>query len=299
MARIVLVIKHGAFGDIVQADGVLRDIRNHYRDARILLLTTSALSELMTRSPYIDEVLIDDRAPFWQWKRHVDLFSMLSQHAIDTVIDLQNSTRSHWYRRLGLKHGKWLYRSGKLTQCSALRGLQSQLVDANIPVRYALSPDVTWMADDVTDLLKRNQVNQPYIALIPGSSAKHTEKRWPYYADLASLLITAGYEVVTILGPDELSLAASIPGHHLAKKHALTWFELAGMLRGALFVIGNDTGPSHVASCLNRPGLALFGPTTSAQQAEIVRGDFDALSVTDLRSLSAETVFNRVIAAVK
>lgn len=299
MVRTVLVIKHGAFGDIVQADGVFRDIRCHYRDARILLLTSSALSNLMARSPYIDEVLIDDRMPLWQWHPHIHLLRRLSQQAIDVVIDLQNSTRSRWYRRLGLRQAQWIYRAGKLTQRSALRGLQAQLSDANIPTRYALSPDLTWMADDVAALLTRHQVKQPYIALIPGSSAQHIEKRWPYYGQLATLLMAAGYDVVTLLGPDELQLAASIPGHHLANhQQMLTWFELAGVLNHAMFVVGNDTGPSHVASCLNRPGLALFGPTTSAQRAEIERGEFDTLTVADLHGLSAETVFNHVMVSI-
>ncbi len=42
-AERVLIIRHGAFGDIVQSDGAFRDIRAHHPGAEIDLLTTPPL----------------------------------------------------------------------------------------------------------------------------------------------------------------------------------------------------------------------------------------------------------------
>ncbi len=295
----ILLIKHGAFGDIIQADGIFRDIRQHYPAAHISLLTSPAFEDLMQRSPYIDQVFTDERVPLWRFKYHYDLLKSLSQKKIDLVIDLQNSNRSHLYRRLGLKQAVWQFRAGKLTSSSALRGLQTQLEQAGVETHYALRPDLSWMVDDISALLERYQVLRRYIVLIPGCSMAHPEKRWPHYAALAELLLNEGYDVVKIIGPDEKALSAEIPGHNLAGDDGiLTWFELAGVLKSAAFIVGNDTGPSHVASCLNQRGLALFGPTTSAKRTEINRGDFRAWETSDLHQLSSQTVFNHIIEQV-
>jgi ADP-heptose:LPS heptosyltransferase len=144
--------------------------------------------------------------------------------------------------------------------------------------------------------LEQEGVRKPYVALIPGCSARHPQKRWPYYAQLATALIDRGYDVVTAPGPDEIELAKSIPGHTLLRPNGfLTWFELAGVLKDACFVVGNDTGPSHLASHLGRPGLALFGSHTSAARTGICRGDFHAIEVPDLKELPVETVLEAVL----
>ena len=42
MTNKILVIKHGSFGDIIQINGCLRDIRENYIDNEIYILTTPA-----------------------------------------------------------------------------------------------------------------------------------------------------------------------------------------------------------------------------------------------------------------
>ena len=61
------------------------------------------------------------------------------------------------------------------------------------------------MANDISLLLKKRNIIGNYIVLIPGSSKKHKEKRWPYYKELAENYKRRFY-VVSILGPDELDL---------------------------------------------------------------------------------------------
>ena len=44
MVKNILVIKHGSFGDIIQINGCLRDIREHYSKYKIYILTTPAFN---------------------------------------------------------------------------------------------------------------------------------------------------------------------------------------------------------------------------------------------------------------
>ena len=55
----ILIIKHGSLGDLIQANGAIRDIRENFPNDKILILTTQPYVPFMSRCPYIDGVLID------------------------------------------------------------------------------------------------------------------------------------------------------------------------------------------------------------------------------------------------
>lgn len=289
----VLVIKHGALGDIMQAIGILMDIRNHYPNAKITLLTAPTYCHLMQHCPYVDYVIADNRAPIWRVDQQIKLKKKLNAQPIDLVIDLQNSDRTRTYQQYWFANTVWIGRHAEAEEpVSGLSGLITLLSNAGISVQYANQPDLSWMVEDVSGMLTKRGIAQDYIALIPGSSAQHLDKRWPYYADLAEALIERGEQVVVILGPDEADLARHMPGSVMQD---LNWFALAGVLSGAKFVVGNDTGPSHIASYLNKAGLAIFGPKTSAIRAEIGRRRFQTITVDNLATLTTTQVLETVL----
>lgn len=296
----LLVIKHGAFGDLIQADGALRDIRAAHQESEIVLLTTPPYRKLMERCPHVDRLLIDRRAPLWRLGENLRLARKLRREGFGFVFDLQKSGRTERYRRWVLGGLPWCGRQPGAKPRSMIEGFAPQLAAAGLSPRHSQSPDVSWMADDVSELLLEHGVTGRYIVLVPGCSARHANRRWPYYAQLAARLIEAGYVVVTAPGPDELELARSIPGTCLLGPNGyLNWFELAGVLRGAEFVIGNDTGPSHLAACLGRPGLALFGPHSSVERTGIRRGSFDAIAAENLANLDVGCVLGEVVARLE
>ena len=304
-ARRILIIKHGAFGDVIQAEGALRDIRANHPDAHIAVLTMPAYRGLLARSPLIDEVIVDPRAPRWRLDAMWRLRRQLRARNFDMIYDLQNSARTAFYYRWMLNDRRW---SGTAKGCShphrakdpkkirTLDRLAGQLADAGLTIEHTPTPDVSWLADDVTALLEKAGARKPYIVLVPGCSARHPEKRWPHYDRLAEALIADGHQVVLAPGPDEMELAKTIPGIKLTDTHGLlSWYELAGVFRNAAFVVGNDTGPSHLASHIGAPGLALFGSYSPAERTGIARANFGVIEVGELAALPVE----RVLAEVK
>ncbi|MES1990028.1 MAG: glycosyltransferase family 9 protein [Pseudomonadota bacterium] len=300
----ILIIKHGAFGDVIQSEGTLRDLREHYKNDDIAILTTPPYRRIYERCPWVNRVLIDPRSPRWRLDQMLKLKKMLQAEHFDMVYDLQDSPRTAFYYRWFFKGVNW---SGtakgashplRLKNPKKFRSLDrhaNQLKDAGLSVRYARRPNVSWMADDMDAFLKEEGVTSPFILLIPGCSVRHPQKRWPYYAELASRLIDDGYQIVTAPGPDELDLAATIPGLTLkGPRGFLNWFELAGVMKRAAFIIGNDTGPSHLASHLGCPGLALFGAHTTAERTGIERENFSVIEVTSLANLSVGRVLDEV-----
>lgn len=294
----ILVIRHGAFGDLIQCNGALADIRSFHMDAEITLLTSPAFQSLMSRCPYVDEVITDGRVPLSRIRAHLALRRALRSLKFDRVYDLQNSDRTALYKMFFLRDIPWSVTTGTVPKTEPdTQRYYYQLQAAGVPVIHTLEPDVSWMAEDVSQILADANVRHPYIALIPGCSVRHQHKRWPFYPQLAEGLIAQGYDIVTVLGPEELDLAKLIPGHVLKGKTGfLSWFQLAGVLKSAHFVVGNDTGPCHLAACLGTAGLALFGSSTTPKRTGILRQHFDAIAVPDLTLLSPKDVLSATLA---
>ena len=109
----ILVIKHGALGDLVQAFGPFAAIRAHHAGAHIDLLTTPPFAALMGRAPWFDRVLTDHRPPWWHLPAQLALAGRLAAAGYARVYDLQTSARSS--RLLG-----WMRLSGARPEWSGI-----------------------------------------------------------------------------------------------------------------------------------------------------------------------------------
>ncbi len=67
--------------------------------------------------------------------------------------------------------------------------------------------------------------------------------------------------------------------------------ELAGLIKKSNFIIANDTGPAHMAAHLGSEGIVLFGYHTTPKKVSIETSKFRAVTVKDLKFLSAEEVY--------
>ena len=54
----ILIIKHGAFGDLIQSDGIFKSIKNRHPNSHLCLLTSSLFKELMMKSPYFEDIIV-------------------------------------------------------------------------------------------------------------------------------------------------------------------------------------------------------------------------------------------------
>lgn len=108
-------------------------------------------------------------------------------------------------------------------------------------------------------------VGEPLIALAPGSV--WATKRWPYYAPLARRLSGLG-RVVVLGSDDDRELAAAIAtetfGNAIDATGKLSLLASAALIGRAQVVVSNDSAPLHLASAMNTPSVALYGPTVPA-----------------------------------
>ena len=103
----ILIIKHGSLGDLIQANGAIKDIKSSFKTSRVLLLTSRAYLEFMSECPYLDGVILDKRLPRWNVFYLNDLKKLLEKYNFSHVFDLQNSNRTKFYKKFLLKKPIW------------------------------------------------------------------------------------------------------------------------------------------------------------------------------------------------
>ena len=87
----ILVVKLGAFGNIILSLAAFAAIRQHHADARISVLTSQTYADWLGTFPYFDDVLVDPRPRWWDFPNLRRLGRMLADGHFSRVYDLQTS----------------------------------------------------------------------------------------------------------------------------------------------------------------------------------------------------------------
>ena len=303
MKQNILIIKLGSFGDIIQINGCLKDIRAKHKKSRILFLTTPPYKNLMSQCPFVDEILVDERKPRWNLIYLYKLKRKLSAFSFTKVYDLQNSSRSEFYRKNLIKIKDWSSSRSVLLKDetkinfdkkSILDRFSIQLSRSGIQTQFTNSPQVEWMVDNDFDI---HCNKRPYIVIFPFCSKKHPQKRWPYYSELIEIILShfKDLEFIIVPGPGEIEDSESYKASVITDHGKPTnFFQLAKILKDSAFVISNDTGPAHLAAHLGCRGLGIFGPHTSPEKVSINTQNFLSIVSSDLNKLSANEVFKKI-----
>lgn len=294
----ILVIKLGALGDFVLATAAFADIRAQHPDAHITLMTTRRMAAFTKNIPFFDEIIWDERKPFWHlgyvWRLRKKL------QGFDMVYDLQTNQRSGHYFKLAGKP-QW---NGIAKGCSAphdnpnrnnmhsIDRIADQLANSGIKATH--KTNITYATEDASAVLKENNVPTNFVACVPGCSKDYASKRWPHFVPLIKALQQKDKTVVLLGGPDEESLLADITKQtdaiNLCSKATLN--QLMDILNKAELVIGNDTGPMHMAAALHKKGATLFGATSNPKLCAPRSDNMHILQNDDFAALSPQQVLD-------
>ncbi|MFZ6845934.1 lipopolysaccharide heptosyltransferase II [Undibacterium sp. RuTC16W] len=286
----LLVIAPNWIGDAVMAQPLLRLLKQQYPAHAIDVLAAAWVAPVLRAMAEVDTVL---ETPFkhgalqlrerWRYARQ-----LRQRHYVAAYI-LPNTLKFAlipWLagipRRIGYK-GESRYglinmmHHDDLAAPRAMVPFYAALAAEPAPqvtttcARPSLSVSESHIAATYTQLgLSREQ---PLICFAPGAEFGNA-KRWPtsHFAQLAGQ-IAASYpatQIVLLGSPkdsavcDEIkALSQSVPSipsiHHLAGKTSLD--QAIALIASTSVMVSNDSGLLHIASALNRPVIALYGPT--------------------------------------
>ena len=315
----VLVIKLSALGDFVLALAAMKRIREAHPRAHITLLTTPPYEALARLSPYFNAVETDGKPEtLGEW---LDLRTRLKHARYDRVYDLQTSSASARIFHLlapfppswsGIAFGCSLpHRNPRRNFMHTLERHADQLKEAGVwpgaptDPGTAPSPDLSWVAARTA----RNRqpessvAPRPYVMLIPGGSAHRLDKRWPVanFGELARAFYASGYDVLIIGGPQESAIGREIQRMEVKARDLTGRTDFAGiasMGSKAALIVGNDTGPLHLAAATGAPTIVLFSqasdPILSAPRGHVVV--LQSSSLEDLSVAAVAQAANALIA---
>ncbi len=278
----LLIVKPSSLGDIIHALPLLNAVKQARPDAEIDWVVARGFEGILRRHPMIGRLWIINKD---DWKRPgrlvstasevVSLLRGLRSIGYDIAVDLQGLFRSAIIAALSgaplkagfsdarelspllynlkVEGGMGVHAVDRYLRLASLIGIEAETVD------FPLPPP----AGDF-------HPGTPYYVVVPG--ARWPTKRWPveYFVEvIRELPMTA----VIVGGRDDLGIAEWIVSKTGDKAVNLAGrTDLGGLLsviRGAAFMLSNDSGPMHAAAALSVPVYALFGPTS-----EILTGPY-------------------------
>jgi heptosyltransferase-2 len=274
-----LVVQTSFLGDMILTTPLLARLAT---EGTVDVVCTPAASGLLANHPAVRQVIAyDKRAADRGMSGLARLGGALSQRRYDTAFLAQGSVRSGVLaliaripERVGFASsaGRMFYTTRVVSpsgQHHAARLLSladrtTPAIATNDSIRPRLYPGESERAA-VDALLGHETPNQPLVALAPGSV--WATKRWPYYAELARSLAEDA-RIVIVGSGDDHELASEIVnasnGRAIDTTGRLTLLASAELIGRCALLVTNDSAPLHLASAMNTPTLAVFGPTVPA-----------------------------------
>jgi ADP-heptose:LPS heptosyltransferase len=253
----------------------------------------------------VDGVLIDKRLPRWNILYLLRLKKRIKKFNFLKVYDLQNSSRTSFYKKYLFGVSNWSSTETTLKKGTkkkdfdgeaVLDRFKFQLENSGVVVKNSLRPEISWTCINVEKIVNKYS-GKKLILILPFSSAHLPHKRWPYYNQLIDIVKSKhpNLEIIVAPGPEELETAKQFRATSITNNNrALSIMELAGLIKKSSFVIANDTGPTHIAAHLGKKGIVLFGYHTTATKVSITTDNLKALTVDNLNNLSAEKVYSTI-----
>ncbi|WGM38398.1 glycosyltransferase family 9 protein [Caulobacter sp. NIBR1757] len=307
MSETILVIKLSALGDFIQATGPMKAIRAAHPDARITLLTTPPFETMARSTGWFDEIWTDGRPSWSNLGAVARLIGRIRRTRFSRVYDLQTQGRTvRYFQLLWPRRPPWSgnapgaafeYSGAARDRLHVQDSQREQLRIAGIePVG---PPDIGWLTGKAD-----HRPPEPFALLVPGGAPHRPAKRWPaaQYGALAKALVGQGITPVVLgHGEQEAALAATIQGVEPSAQVLVgktSFGDIADLARRATLVVGNDTGPAHIAIAAGAPGVVLFSaesnPALSAPRPIRQDQPVEILRTDDLADLDLSAVLQAV-----
>ncbi len=265
----ILFITLSNIGDCVLTLPVLDTLKRNFPQAKITVLVGFRSKEVFHGNPHINRLIIYDKHS--RLKEKIRLFNTLRKERFDMVVDLRNSFLGAFLPAKykispfliipkQVKHMK----DRHLYKLSTLCSLISTATNIQRSYLYVKPEDTEY----IKNILRENNITEQDKIIIISPGARSHIKRWAQdkFVELISSLVKEFRVKVALVGDkDDVPIVKYIAQHSqypiadLSVKTNIA--QLACLLKRSKLVITNDSATLHLASYLNIPVVAIFGPT--------------------------------------
>jgi heptosyltransferase-2 len=282
----ILIIGPSWVGDMVMAQSLFIAIKQDNPNVQIDVLAMDWTRALLQRMPEVHKAIIMPITHgVFGWKQRKAIGRSLRTENYDQAIVLPNSWKSAlipWFANIPIRTGwRGEMRYGLLNDIRKLdKATLPLMVQRYVSLaytaeqsRYAPSyPAPKMVAEPIThNNFPSLAPQQKRLILCPGAEFGPA-KQWPTasYAEVAKSMIQKGWQVL-ILGSKAdqatgteihqyLSTSEQPQCHNLTGQTSLE--EAIDILATADYVVSNDSGLMHLTAALQRPLIAIYGPTS-------------------------------------
>lgn len=282
----ILIVKTSSLGDVVHTLPALTDAMRARPELRFDWLVEEGFAEIPAWHPAVGRVIPVAirrwrKQPLASWRsgEPARCRAALRSANYELVIDAQGLIKSAWVARwarapiAGLdRHSAreplaaWAYRRPIEVPREMHAVERTRLLFAQA-LGYERSAVMGDYGIDRSRFAPIEHSAAPRVVFLHGTT--RAEKHWPevYWRQLAELVCGAGIEVLLPWGnaveqARAHRIAAGLSGAQVLPKLALAG--VAAELLAADAVVAVDTGLAHLAAALDRPVVALYGPTRPA-----------------------------------
>ncbi len=282
MVNKILFITLSNIGDCILTLPVLDTLRERFPKAKITVFSGPRPKEIFQDNPCIDKLVIYEKN--FPLKEKIGLFKKLKKENFDLVVDLRNSllgvaltgqkeTLPSLFTPGHIKHMKDRHLHKVKSQKSLPAGQAGKVksqkqIDTTKGSLYIKPEDEEY----IKNILKENNITGQDRIVVIAPGAKSQTKRWDkekFIGLIPSLIKEFEVKVVLVGDKDDAHITRHItencryPVLDLSAKTTLR--QLACLLKKAKVIITNDSAVLHLASYLNLPVVAIFGPTNKTK----------------------------------
>lgn len=278
--RRLLVVRDDRLGDLVLSLPAIDALRRVYSEARLALMVRPDLVPLARCVPIVDEVLVADgdgtRLRNEIARFRADLVVCISRGAAVPLaaagvgVRERVGTGYRVYSPLFTRAVNERRRAGNRHEAEYALSFAHRIGARPGPATFPLAvPDVERAA--VEDWRSAHGLGDAYVVLHPGSGGSCP--RWPVarFVELAGRLLYEGVGVAFLVGPEDgwcaAALDAAPSGVRAVPRYRAGLERVAALLQSAALVIGNSTGPLHLAAAQGTPTLGIYAPWSTCAVA--------------------------------
>lgn len=252
----ILIIKHGALGDVVQALGSMQALKKEHPKAHFTLLTMKPFVAIAEQAGVFDAFIVDNRRSLFNLSETRRVLGAILAGRFDAVYNFQFSQRTRIYRRLLrllAPRGEYRWVDSASSTCRSLSKRRRFGWGREVMTEHPLPKVVTDLRFLHGEGKHFDKLPERYVLLIPGCSPQHPYKRWPVenYRELVRRLAERGIPAVVLGTKAEAAEAAAICEGNPSVTNMVgltSLLDVPQVALRALAVVGNDTGPSHMSA---------------------------------------------------